>query len=387
MAEDRNATVLDPWNGSGTTTQCARSLGLNSIGFDLNPVMVLVAKAGEIDPAEGSVLLPLAVQIVRRTRNAVSDQPCPLSQVFDAETSSCVVEIARSIWLHVVASTPPVVGDIYWESVAPLAGCFFVALFNCIRRLLRELRTTNPTWLKLPKLNEPRIKLSRSTITTAFIEEVKRLQGLIAAKKPAIEERVTRIFMGDSRVIPLASGSVGAVVTSPPYCTRLDYGRSTMVELLILESIGVANYMKSRQELMGGATSRKSTESTMRDVGAGCKHLLQKIQSHPSKASSTYYHHLHQTYFNDLFDSLGEIARVLRIGGRACIVAQDSYYKEIHNDVPTIICEMAEANGMKVHHKFEYRKSKSMCRINRSSRVYRTQKTPVEVALLLSKEN
>lgn len=38
-------TVLDPWNGSGTTTSAARRLGHCAIGFDLNPVMVVVARA------------------------------------------------------------------------------------------------------------------------------------------------------------------------------------------------------------------------------------------------------------------------------------------------------------------------------------------------------
>ena len=39
-----DAVVLDPWNGSGTTTYTASLLGLRSCGFDLNPVMIIIAR-------------------------------------------------------------------------------------------------------------------------------------------------------------------------------------------------------------------------------------------------------------------------------------------------------------------------------------------------------
>ena len=39
------AMILDPWNGSGTTTYAASQLGYTSRGLDLNPVMNIVARA------------------------------------------------------------------------------------------------------------------------------------------------------------------------------------------------------------------------------------------------------------------------------------------------------------------------------------------------------
>jgi DNA modification methylase len=41
---DESAMILDPWNGSGTTTFSASRLGLASVGIDLNPVMSIVAR-------------------------------------------------------------------------------------------------------------------------------------------------------------------------------------------------------------------------------------------------------------------------------------------------------------------------------------------------------
>jgi SAM-dependent methyltransferase len=55
----QGAVVYDPWNGSGTTTAAASKLGYSCIGFDLNPVMVIVAKARNFSPVEAGSLVPL----------------------------------------------------------------------------------------------------------------------------------------------------------------------------------------------------------------------------------------------------------------------------------------------------------------------------------------
>ena len=68
------------------------------------------------------------------------------------------------------------------------------------------------------------------------------------------------------------------------------------------------------------------------------------------------------------------------------MVVQDSYYKELHNNLPKIIDEMAANNGISLVGSFEYKKNKSMCKINKASKVYRNKRTPVEVAMLLAKE-
>ena len=61
-----SSVILDPWNGGGTTTQAASQMGYASIGFDLNPVMVIVAKAALLPPHEVSSLLPLAQSLVEQ---------------------------------------------------------------------------------------------------------------------------------------------------------------------------------------------------------------------------------------------------------------------------------------------------------------------------------
>jgi hypothetical protein len=54
------SVILDPWNGSGTTTQVVSEYGLKAVGLDINPAMAIVAQARSVD----SALLPILEKII-----------------------------------------------------------------------------------------------------------------------------------------------------------------------------------------------------------------------------------------------------------------------------------------------------------------------------------
>ena len=138
--------------------------------------------------------------------------------------------------------------------------------------------------------------------------------------------------------------------------------------------------------LMGAAVTRNEViQSVDPSWGETCRELLERIYHHPSKASQTYYYRLHYSYFCDMAQSVSEVARVMAANGKACIVVQDSYYKDVHNDLPKILTEMAARVGLEKTGEFAYLKQRSMCRINSASAAYRSKRVPLEVALLLEK--
>nr|WP_041284714.1 DNA methyltransferase [Desulfoscipio gibsoniae] len=61
----KGATVLDPWNGSGTTTLVAAERGYKAIGFDINLVMFIVAKAKALDRGVANSIPSLARNIYK----------------------------------------------------------------------------------------------------------------------------------------------------------------------------------------------------------------------------------------------------------------------------------------------------------------------------------
>jgi hypothetical protein len=83
-------------------------------------------------------------------------------------------------------------------------------------------------------------------------------------------------------------------------------------------------------------------------MGSTCNEFLASVGAHKSKASSGYYLKTHLDYFSKLSSSIDRIVTVMRPGAKAILVVQDSYYKDVHNDLPTIVSEMAELSGLVV---------------------------------------
>lgn len=98
--------MLDPWNGSGTTTYSATSLGLNVIGIDLNPVMIIVARARLLPPSEADHLLPLAATILAHARSRPLNLPADdaLRDWFDPETAAFIRGLEQNIRRSLVGS-------------------------------------------------------------------------------------------------------------------------------------------------------------------------------------------------------------------------------------------------------------------------------------------
>ena len=84
--------VLDPWNGSGTTTLCARKLGHVALGFDINPALVLVSKGRLLDRGVIPSVRCLTTEILDQSRGLRFEHerptPEPLSLWFEPETAS-----------------------------------------------------------------------------------------------------------------------------------------------------------------------------------------------------------------------------------------------------------------------------------------------------------
>jgi hypothetical protein len=67
------------------------------------------------------------------------------------------------------------------------------------------------------------------------------------------------------------------------------------------------------------------------------------------------------------------------------MVIQDSYYKDVHNDLPTIIGEMGTSAGLDLVRVEPFRLSRSMSGINRHARAYGRPPGATETVLCFRK--
>lgn len=387
LALPQGSVILDPWSGSGTTSVASYKKGHDTIGIDLNPVMVLVAKASFVSKLDASSLLPLARGLLKPLSRSSSKITSfePLDKWFDPQTAMYlrVIEseinkllIADSSYLNLTLSANN-------DRVSSIAAFFYVVLFRLARRLVKDFVSSNPTWLKAPKDAGSRKSVEPSVIKAMFFQEVSLLCERDFFISSPDSDRVM-IKMGDATSLRLENNSVDAIITSPPYCTRIDYAVATSLELAILR-MTVDDYQRLRRSLVGTSTVQPSVPVPESGWGDACTSFLEKVRNHHSYASKTYYYKSHVQYYNALYTSIGEASRVCKRGGDLVFVVQNSYYKEVLNDLPLIVEEMGAAFDLETRQRCDFSSSRSMSDINTNSKKYLKARRTEESVIIFKK--
>jgi len=170
----RHSSILDPWNGSGVTTNTARRFGYKADGRDLNPAMVIISKAEQTDPQYVGRLLPLARRIVTEAKHLrlhPSDNE-PLAEWIMPRTARVIRSIEIEIRGTLVgrrSSRRRALSSRDVDSLSPLAAVYYVALFTVTRKLLARFRPTNPMWIKKPRKPHLRAKADRQRLVDQFL--------------------------------------------------------------------------------------------------------------------------------------------------------------------------------------------------------------------------
>jgi tRNA G10 N-methylase Trm11 len=376
--------VLDPWNGSGTTTAAAAALGLNVHGYDLNPVMVLVAKARCLDVAEYSSLSPLASELLRKAKKSFDPKPNdPLSAWLRPRSIASIRGIEAAIQRLLVDNQRYAnLRDRGVDEISDLAAFFYVGMFRTLRELLHSFATSNPTWIKRPTSGRSLLRPGRSTILEIFERHLAEMLPSITAEMNLRTRTKRNISVASSENLPLEDNSINQIIASPPYCTRIDYAVSTSPELALLGYEFETDFDVLRRQLIGTPTGPSTQPKISKDLGAACLRFLDALNLHASKASSTYYYKNHLQYFRSIANSISEISRVLKPRGKCVLVVQDSYYKDLHNDLPSIFSEMGELRGFRLRERRDFPQSRTMAGINPRSSEYRSTFSAVESVLV-----
>lgn len=379
------AVVFDPWNGSGTTTFTAAQLGFLGIGLDLNPVMVAVARARLLASSEADSLKPLCQTIVRGARSTAKAVDDPLSSWFDIPTASAIRALERSIRSKLVGDLTITGSGTNLDRLSSVAAAFYCALFAVCRELAQRFQTSNPTWLRDARAGERKASARAATVQARFSSHIAKMAAELSRRdsERAQEFSHTECKLGDSTQLDVPATDF--VLTSPPYCTRIDYAAATKLELAILSALVSVNHVELGRQMLGSTRVPTAAIEPQQHWGSECNRFLDQVRSHRSKASSGYYYKTHLDYFDKLDRSMESIAHTLKPTGGAVLVVQDSHYKEVHNDLPKIVAEMAASRDLTLERKEDFFLSRSMAGINPRSRAYRLTTGAVESILCFKK--
>lgn len=383
-----HALIMDPWNGSGTTTQVAEDYGFGAFGFDINPVMVMVAKARRLDRGVASSLPSLTMDIIqkaKRIRTFPENDPLNEWVLSDGVRTIRSIDIAiqRLLVNREQSDRQGIVMEN--EHISTLAAFFYVALFGCTRELLKVLRTSNPTWIKRPQRTRE-IEITRNEFYHLFEQTSNRMAAVMTDSmdnaESGFEKRNSYVDLrvASSENLPVHNKSMDAVITSPPYCTRLDYVIATSPELAIL-GYDQTDLKELRRKSIGSPVISDELPCAHEAWGTRCRDLLDQIKCHPARASETYYYKTYVQYFNSLHKSIREIDRSLKRDANAVFVIQDSYYKDVHVDLAHILVDMCASMNWKLTDTVDFQKKRSMADINQKSHKYGKKAPLVETVL------
>ncbi len=275
--------------------------------------------------------------------------------------------------------------------MSSLAAAFYVALFLTCRSLASAFQSSNPTWLRRRKVDEAQIAVERSTVLKVFGRYVDAMSSQLAVSRaePALKLRepgTVDIHLADTTKLKLPDASVDFVLTSPPYCTRIDYTAATRIELAVIAPILNASPGELSRQMIGSTRVPIVAIDLNPRWGETCNKFLNSVRLHNSKASSGYYLKTHLDYFAKLSSSIACVTTAMKPGATAILVVQDSFYKDVHNDLPTIVSEMASFSGLKLLGSKEFRLARSMSGVNPYTRVYKRQPGAMEAVLCFARD-
>ncbi len=391
----QHKTVLDPWNGSGTTTAVAHAAGLSAVGFDLNPALVLVAIARVLGREVYASLDALTEELINDLPTmAVGELPDghePLANWFTPETSALLRRMERLIYRTFVHSAmDSMLAEVTeYSKVSSLAAYFYVILFDVGRQLFRSLMPSNPTWVPASVPPPSRVTTTDDHFLQRFRATQTAFQRHLDSAAPigsAFDSSLV-ISAAPSTALPLDGETIDVTVTSPPYCTRIDYIAASRIELAIM-GFADSEITNLRKRMIGTPiTDRQSTAVVAKSVASRqALVFLDAVKKHPSKASSTYYYRCFVRYFVEMQASVSELYRVTRPHGALVMVVQDSFYKEIHNNLAAIIEELSISCGWSVAQRVHFPLRRTRAIVNPGSRKYRTTFGAVETVLSLVKQ-
>jgi DNA modification methylase len=224
------------------------------------------------------------------------------------------------------------------------------------------------------------VRIPSRELTRSFADAARQLSEALYTTAAPADETIA-IDVANSINLPLENDSIAAVISSPPYCTRIDYIAATRPELALL-GYGGQDLKRLRDEMLGTPTMAAEVDLDLA-WGKTTLKFISQLSSHSSRASETYYFKYFKQYFNGLYMSLRELRRVLEAGGPALLVVQDSYYKEIRIDLARIVVEMARGLGWDKIQQKHFPVPVTRAAINQKTRAWRSEFSAVETALVL----
>jgi len=313
-------TVLDPFCGSGTVLAEALILNRKPVGYDINPLALLIAKVKTS---------PIAPAKLRAALSCIEERAA-----FQGEPERVANFPNIEYWFkpEVILNLAKLKVAVEIEEDADVRD-FFKVVFA---RTVRQTSNTRGNEFKLFRLPSEKLRfykpdafMSFKTIALECISAMEDLYSRVGDSQLAVD-----VQLHDSRnSFPLPSNSVCLMLTSPPYGdsrTTVAYGQFSRLALQWLDL-----WEKDvDKESLGGRPSPlrceiPSLESPLKEIK-----MLNNQRAGEVEA-----------FYQDLYQCMTNISPVVRLNGFAVFVVANRRVKGVTLPTDKIMVEMMEPMG------------------------------------------
>jgi DNA modification methylase len=332
---DKDALIVDPFSGSGTTPLMASLNGMNSVGFEVNPFMSFVAKTKQTISTKKKMLKYKDKILVSIDKGQIS----PLEK-FSTFTNNC----GRNKWLFntdVLRS---------FEAGWNIAESFDSNEKNLFRLSLLSSVMDNSNVLKDGKCvrykkNWKELAYSKESFVDTFES---RLERMINDLESTPLEKKSNIYLGDNRknISKKLEHKFQLCVTSPPYLNSFDYTDIYRPELFL------GKFVKSNMEL------RKLRYKTLRshvqvdweipkktDFGTLYANTFNEIIKRKEELWNSKIPLMIQAYFEDMEKILVLLRKKADVNANLWLVVSTSAYAGVEIPVDLILADIGTRVG------------------------------------------
>lgn len=298
--------VVDPFGGCGTTLVESKVMGRHSIGVDINPVAVLITKA-KVTPIEPGKLEESFVNL-RAKINAYSADTIVNAPQHERIDYWFMPEEKRKLAF--------IFSEISNLDDQDIRDFFYCAFSNILKNCSIWLQKSNkPTRDLRKKPSDP--------IPTFYRQVRMMLKGNVSfyelLKKKDYLEIPCNVYCTDARTIPAYDDSVSLIVTSPPYVTSYEYADLHQLTALWFEY--TKNLSDFRRRFIGTSYHDKKELVLNSNIAEQIRNdLLKKDRKTADEVS---------TYFSEMNQVFAEMKRILKKGGKTCIVIGNTSLKGV----------------------------------------------------------
>ncbi len=324
-----DAIILDPMIGSGTTMIATKKLGRSGIGFDIDPLAILMARVST-HTYNINYLNDIKEYVLFRAGKIIKKTCLPdLKKRLHVKDKNFVEYWFPSHSQKQLFALSVAINELQKGFIRDLAWVVFSSIIIA--------KTAGASYAMDISRSRPHKRLDKPVIAPFNIWKEKFdliIRHLPFTKGDGFGKKI-HINRGDARSLSLADDSTDFILTSPPYQNAIDYIRSHKFSL-----VWMGYDLGCLREIRGGMIGAERGLNSPDGLPSEVENRLSQTIVEQSKQA------IIRRYLSDLGKSIKEISRVLRRDGVAILILGPTMINSKKSDAAAVASAIGQKYGL-----------------------------------------